>query len=346
MNPQPPPTTSLLPAPLVDNLQQGMSAVQNATATVTDKIGETTSAIATNVSNATESIGANLKEFSSPAQITNASESFLNSNGIIAKFVFLILVVIVFLFLMNLGITLVGYFLKPPRNPIVVNGMIPGTNFLDISRDPKTQGSIDIKHSNNQNGGMEFTWSVWLNLQKNTNTTTQYSHIFSVGNNTFDPKTGIATVENGPGLYLVNTDASGNPMQNANLHVIMDTMTDGISSSESVEIENLPYDKWFNVVLRMKNNFLDVYVNGVITSRIRFINVPKQNYSNVLVCANGGFIGTLSLLQYYDYALNVFEIGSLLYWGPKMSPPVSKGGSKDSGNYSYLSSQWYSTQLN
>lgn len=328
-----------------------VDTIQNATGEVAEQLSNVGQTVINNLSeagtNVVNNVSESLEQFSLPEPtMPTASESFLNSNGLIAKFAFLVLVVIVFLILMNLGIYLLGYFLQPRDNPYLVNGMIQGTTFIDIPRDPKKAGSIMLKHSNNQKSGLEFTWSVWLNFDKNTNTQTQYSHIFSVGNNTFDSTSGLATVLNGPGVYVSNLDASGNQTQTANLHVIMDTIPDGTTFSQSTDITNLPYGKWFNVILRMKNTVLDVYINGVITNRLQFINVPKQNYEDVLICANGGFIGSLSNLRYYDYALNVFEINYVLYGGPNTSAAVVNSGNTTTKNgYNYLSNSWYANKL-
>jgi hypothetical protein len=332
--------------PAIANIQPAIANIKNASANVANQISEVSNNIANNVASATKTVTDNLQEFSSPQKITSASEEFLNSNGIIAKFVFLILVIIVFLFLMNLGIYLIGYFAQPPNNPYIIDGLIQGTNYVVIPRDPKKPKSVVLKHSNNQKGGMEFSWSFWLNLQNNTNHKSQYSHIFSIGDSNFDSTTGIASVENGPGVYLANVDVSGNQVQSANLHVVMDTIPDGITNNQSVDVTNLPYDKWFNVIIRMKNTVLDIYINGIITSRLNFINVPKQNYSDVVICGNGGFIGSLSNLRYYDYALNVFEIGSVVYSGPRLSAATINQTATTKNGYNYLSNSWYASKLN
>jgi hypothetical protein len=321
--------------------------IGNVGSVVADNTQTIVNNVSSSVSKGVEDIGEaiQLKQFSASENFSEATESFLESNSIVAKFVFVILVVIVFLVLMNLGIYLLGYFLQPANNPYIVNGMIQGTNFVKVTRDPKHINSVILKHSNNQKGGMEFSWSVWLNLKNNTNTKTQYSHIFSIGNNSFDPTSGLATVENGPGLYLSNLDSSGNQVKSANLHLVMDTMADGSTFNQSTDISNLPYDKWFNVIIRMKNTVLDIYINGVITSRMNFANVPRQNYNDVLICANGGFTGALSNLRYYDYALNVFEITSIVYSGPNLNASTINGTSSAvKGGYSYLSNLWYTSK--
>jgi hypothetical protein len=66
---------------------------------------------------------------------------------------------------------------------------------------------------------------------------------------------------------------------------------------------------------------------------------PKQNYYDITVC--GGFNGSLSNLRYYDHALNVFDINNIIMFGPNTIPSKLASNSGGSGNYAYLSSQWY-----
>jgi len=336
------------PPAIIEKPLESVQALGENINNVTEQIGE-------NISLATKGITKGINEFSSPEKIGTASSQFLQSNSLIAKLVFLLLVVIIFFVCLRLGISLLGYFLQPPNNPYVVNGMIQGTNVLTIPRDPKQTNSLTIKHSNNQRGGLEFSWSFWLNLQnaKGTSKNSTYSHIFSVGNNSYDGN-GIATVQNGPGVYLGYYDTSGNiilttntssTVQSAGLHIVMDSVPDGSTTSQTTDVTNVPFNKWFNVVLRMKNTTMDVYINGTITNRLNFTNVPRQNYGDIQLCGNGGFVGSLSNLRYYDYALNVFDITSIVYWGPKTTSANIGNVSTGKGGYNYLSSSWYSAKL-
>ena len=75
------------------------------------------------------------------------------------KFVFLILVLIGFLVLVNLGINLLLYFLLDSPDPYVVKGLINGNSQKTVYQDPNNSNSITIYRSNNQDQGMEFTWS-------------------------------------------------------------------------------------------------------------------------------------------------------------------------------------------
>ena len=62
------------------------------------------------------------KPFSSSTEIETTDSGFLNSNGFIAKIVFLIMVIIIFIVLFYLVIRMISYFTTPSDNPIIING--------------------------------------------------------------------------------------------------------------------------------------------------------------------------------------------------------------------------------
>jgi hypothetical protein len=301
-------------------------------------------AITTNVQNGVNTIKNTINNLSVPAapssSLANAGQDFINANSIIAKFVFLILVVIVFVLLFNLGMILIVYFLQSNQSPYLVKGLINGNNYMHITQDPSIKESITIHRSNNKPTGIEYSWSVWLYINDPSNSNTAYSHVFNMGNGDVDLTSGIATVNNGPGLYIKNlqpTDSSGNT---CTLHVIMDTVSG--SANSTIDVNAIPLKKWVHVLLRLENNTLDVYINGVITSRNILSNVPKLNYNDVYVCNNGGFNGNVSDLRYFDHALNVFEINSVVTAGPNLTAAVNTTGKQ----YHYLSTNWYNKNYN
>ena len=99
--------------------------------------------------------------------VSASANEFIESNTIVTKFVFLILVLIGFLVLVNLGINLLLYFLLDSPDPYVVKGLINGNSQKTVYQDPNNSNSITIYRSNNQDKGMEFTWSVWLKRTDN-----------------------------------------------------------------------------------------------------------------------------------------------------------------------------------
>ena len=325
---------ALTPANIQQNLNEGIATVSNNIETVKENIGNT------------------LNEFSSK-NVVNASSDFLESNSIIAKFAFLILVLIVFMFLLNLGIMLIGYFTQPSTNPYLVKGTISGTESATITQDPKNSSSIIIKRSNNQSKGIEFTWSVWL-LIDSINNDNNYHHIFSKGDvkKMTDSDTGNNTINtiNGPGVYFIR---NSNENTKANLKIIMDVLPNGINSDtdlekSSIDVKNIPLKKWFNLTFRIENKIMDVYVNGTISNRKIFDNVPLQNYYDVHVCQNSGFNGKLSNLRYFSYSLNIFEINTLVLGGPNLQPgQISSNINKvPDPTFSYISNMWYAPNRN
>ena len=49
-----------------------------------------------------------------------------------------------------------------------------------------------------------------------------------------------------------------------------------------------------NIIIRVQNSAMDVYINGTITRSVELAGVPKQNYGDVFVGLNGGFDGYVS----------------------------------------------------
>ena len=290
-----------------------------------------------------DSVNESVKDFSSKDIISSGTE-FLNSNTLVAKFVFLLLILIVFMVLLNLGAFLVMYFMRPDRTPHVVRGLIDGNRSITIPQDPKNSGSITIFRSNNENKGIEFTWSVWLYRRSNdrderwgSSSYNTYDHIFSKGEYTpgAGGYEGVSEYGNAPGVYFFNDDQN---KESNKIKVFMDTITNvGSVEGNNVEIDNVPFKRWFHLAVRMENKIMDIYVNGTIAKRVTFEEIPKQNYGDVHVCKNGGFSGNLSDLRYFDKALNVFELMNIVNAGPNLR----SNDTDKSRTYDYLSNSWY-----
>jgi len=85
--------------------------------------------------------------------------------------------------------------------------------------------------------------------------------------------------------------------------IVMDTMENegalaNLSAKKTIEIKDIPFKQWVNIIIRLQNRILDVYVNGVLTGRKDLIHIPRQNYGSVNICQKGGFNGNLSNLRY------------------------------------------------
>jgi hypothetical protein len=300
--------------PIIEQMQSAEQIASNTIENVTDKIND----LKTGIQN-------NLGEFSTKG-MKDASSDFLQSNGLLAKCAFIILLFILFLFLFKLGVNALGYLLGPSKNPYLVYGRLDGYTSVSISQDPADKSAIPILRSNNRNSGAEFTWSVWLFLNLGANDPSKM--VFVKGNP--DSDTNHIYQTNSPGMYVSSNNGIGQ------IDIYLDDVQNG---KNKMTITNVPLQKWVHIAYRLQNTILDVYVNGVVQNRLQMSYSPKQNYYNVNVC--GGFAGALSNLRYYSHALSVFDINNIIVFGPNTSPSKLSADSKNTGNYSYLSSQWY-----
>jgi hypothetical protein len=268
-------------------------------------------------------------------QYVSATQDFLNSNSLIAQLAFLLLVLFVFIILIRLGISLLGYFLSPTSSPKLITGMVDAKQLIVIPQDPSAEGAVTINRSVNANEGIEFTWSVWIFIDDLTYNTGKYRCVFYKGNDytnnpnaTNEEAQGLNFPNNAPGLYLApNTNS---------LIVMMNTFN---VINEEITIDDIPLNKWVNLIIRCQNNTLDVYINGTIIKSHNLHGVPKQNYGNVYIAPNGGFSGYISNLWYYNYALGTTEIASLTNKGPNTYMRGSNGLNVKNPNY--LSLRWF-----
>jgi hypothetical protein len=321
--------------PIIEQMSNSIPS----TGDVTDAAKNVSEGITQSISGAQETVQSSLNDFSNSAGMQDASSEFLGANGILAKFVFIILVLVAFMILMKVGISMLGYMLGPWSNPYLIKGALSGGRKAEIQQNPRDEDSAIIMRSNDRHKGIEFTWSIWLFIEEQ-NFNSKRKNIFVKGDPTFTNSDDINLL-NGPGLYLYENETTPGTDEGKGkyqLEVHMDTL----SGKETAYVHGVPIQKWFHVAIRMQNKVLDTYINGVVTDRRNLTSLPKQNFNNVTVHGNTGYSGTTSNLRYYNYALNVFEINNIIMFGPDLSPSSLAADSKAlSGNYSFLASSWY-----
>lgn len=294
-----------------------------------------------NVENKANAVAENVSK--NLSKITSISfKDFASSNSLISKVAFTILVMFIFFLLLKFSITLIPKLFKESNSPYIFNGTIEGSESVIIPQDPKYDNSVTIKRSVNENDGIEFSWSVWLFLDDsaidNKGNSNTYIHIFHKGDYKSDVTNNINLIAS-PGLYLNKNENS--LLVKMNIH----PKPSNVKTSEEFDIKGIPMNKWFNVLIRVKNKLVDVYINGTIKRSIELENIPKQNYGNIYIAQkqeiqNYSLEGSkLSNLRYFDHALNVYEIQKIIQRGPNKKL-VSNSAILDKST-SYLAFEWY-----
>lgn len=284
-----------------------------------------------------------LQQFSSNRYVQGGQE-FLQSNSIVAKFAFLILVLLVFMMLIGVGSSLLAYIFSPTHNPILISGMINSKQLMVIPQDPSKKNAKPIFRSNNEREGLEFTWSVWINIDDYSYKQKEFKHVFHKGNNNISNNgngfgvDGINYPNNSPGVYItpINIDQT-----NGNTAGLLIKMNSFNQIDEDVTITDLPLHKWVNIIIRVtKQNQMDVYINGTLVKRHMLSGVPKQNYGDVYASLNGGFSGNTSDLRYFEKALSTSQIQAILNKGPNTNLLSGSTMNKNNTNR-YLSTRWF-----
>jgi len=281
------------------------------------------------MNNGNNGSGSMFKQFSSSTnKAVNSTKQFFDSNSLIAKFAFILLILFLYIVLLRIGITILGWvYSRSNGSPKLIDGMVDARQLIVIPQDPSQSGAITIERSVNATDGIEFTWSVWIFIDDLTYNSGKYKCVFYKGNDAIQ-ETGLNFPNNAPGLYIA-------PDKN-DLVVIMNTFN---VINEQITINDIPLNKWVNVILRCENTKLDIYINGLIAKSHILSGVPKQNYGEVFVAMNGGFSGNISDLRYFNNGLGIGEIQKISKKGPNTRLLGSlKNGQK---NPDYLSMRWY-----
>jgi hypothetical protein len=84
-------------------------------------------------------------------------------------------------------------------------------------------------------------------------------------------------------------------------------------------VNNIPIQKWTHIVISVFNNSLDVYMDGRLYKTCALKGFPKPNLQNMHVCANGGFDGLISNVEYSNMTLPSDVIYNKYVIGPELN---------------------------
>ena len=263
-------------------------------------------------------------------KMVSGTKEFLESNSLVAKVAFLLLILVVFVVSIRMASSLLAWIFSFNKSPYLFKGMVDAKTMQIIPQDPNNSNAVTVIRSDNQQTGIEFTYSIWLFIDDLVYQQGQYKHVFHKGNdniNYTNEPIGMNEPNNAPGLYIApNTNA---------LVVVMNTFN---NINERVTIDNIPINKWVCVQIRVENHQLDTYINGKLAKRLIMKGVPKQNYGDVHVAMNGGFSGYMSDLRYFNSGLGTAQIQRIVDAGPNLE---MTGNNLTDSVPKYLSLRWF-----
>ena len=115
-------------------------------------------------------------------------------------------------------------------------------------------------------------------------------------------------------LYALTYNADGTPITPLNPPCsdspagTQNQNTSTNSSISSCLIENIPIQKWVNVIVSLYGSTLDTYLDGKLVRTCVLPGVPKiDNSADILVSPYGGFSGWTTTFKHWAYASNPQE---------------------------------------
>lgn len=103
-----------------------------------------------------------------------------------------------------------------------------------------------------------------------------------------------------------NTMESLNPSRNSR-----------IVDDKSIRIENFPLNRWFHLVIVIKDLYVNVYLDSYLVKSFGFKGLITYNNGDLFVTQNGGFGGLITQLRYHNRELLIDEIKEKYYVGPQ-----------------------------
>ena len=192
-----------------------------------------------------------------------------------------------------------------------------------VNQDPEEGAGTLIQNSKNEANGIESTYSMYLMVGQDNFDTTEATktlkHVFHKGFKSAFPVMS-------PGVFV-----------ESGTNTLRIYMNSAAKWNNYVSVPNVPIGKWFHLVILMKGKYMDVYINGNVTQRHEFPDVPRLNKGNVYIMwpvtfpvagdtvaaenvgefkVSGAMKGMVSRLKYYSYALTYATIDQLMSEGP------------------------------
>jgi len=287
--------------------------------------------------------------------------SMLTGEGVLSQILFGIVLVIVIYLAIASGEYMYNSITRMYKDRVELfpDTYVSGSRMYTITQNPNVPGSKTIYFSDNQRSGIEFSYSLFININSSTFNNTDTSSLYHILHKGYGRTYPLL----GPGIFCwghVNK-----------LRVFMNCYD---TWDNYADIENIPVDKWFHLTVTCKGNTLYVYINGNLKTKMALSNntPPYQNYGNVYafnnrklqlnvattqsllkdpmfsdpiapltsITFNGAIKGMISRVYYFSYALTYPEIQSLMNVGP--SPNIAKdANNKEMELGAYLSDTWW-----
>ena len=82
------------------------------------------------------------------------------------------------------------------------------------------------------------------------------------------------------------------------------------------DIENVPLNRWFHLAITVKDDTVEVYIDGKLSKSCVYENLPLISKGDLWITNKGGFDGRLTQFKVIPYHLTHSEIRTIYMRGP------------------------------
>jgi hypothetical protein len=232
-----------------------------------------------------------------------------------------------------------------------------GSRSVKIEQNPNNPSAKNLPVSENQLTGIEFSYSTFIYISDETDTNEEgWRTIFYKGYEA-SPFPLL-----GPGVFVSSKSSStGAPV----LRVMMNTYENWFNP---IDVNQIPFNKWFHLAIVLRGNAMEVYINGNLANKKSFSGtLPYQNYQPLNIfptnktsmaeftnsttdnkkgmppgenfVVHGKASGYISNIFYFSYALSYSEIQNMMALGPS-----SQFDQQNMDKPPYLIDSWWINQ--
>ena len=211
----------------------------------------------------------------------------------------------------------------------ILGNPLPQTNLNINSAYSCAGNSLTVNSSwfpMEMNGGY-FTYSYWMYVNGNNNNINktnnwnnyrynEWKSIFYRGSPIDSNNTDLSQLIQFPGFWLT-------PVMN-NLVIVFQNG----SYVERLEINNIEFNKWMNIIVVVEMKSVTIYINGLLERTLNlYQNITLMTNYNLYIAGDklistdqkqSGFPGYLAFLTYYNYALSINNINIIYNYYKKI----------------------------
>ena len=238
----------------------------------------------------------------------NKGKDFLSGGTVVSKIMLTMIFIILFIVCVNLIKRLYRKYQQIKNSsPWVFKGTKDAKSRMVILQDPTKYGAVTLPRSENEYGGLETSYMLWIHIDNWSHNANKMKHILHKGNSSGEPL-------QAPGIWLHAEKNSLRINMNTYKHV-----------TEFVDVDNIPLNKWVHITVAVRQRDMDVFINGNLAKRLTLEALPKQNYGDIYINAFGGFGGFISNLRYFNHYISFKEIDDHMRDGPSQKSCVDSG---------------------